>query len=296
MVMKLFTNPRATTVEPSAIFFEQEDGAREGADVCSNCESSDGGFEFGDSEESQEEKQVLAKRESKAVFRVKLIVLLVLAIFAVVVAIVVYFYVTGSETSQFEDQFKDDAHKVLEAIGSNFEETLGSFDNLAVATVSFARAANQEWPFVTLPNFALRAAKLNQVRNYIGINLVPIVTDVQRAEWELFASNDTNLAWVNETLSIQDTWKDYRGPEPVWNWTKNNVIHGDFGDVPYNTSLMLPTWQNFPLGGVCAFSPEKLIRARTTSGFLTLPLDVSLLHRTILRRIGIGTTLSIRRQ
>jgi len=197
----------------------------------------------------EEERETIAKQETKAVFRLKLLVLLLLTFFAVGTALAVFYYTTGSEQDQFEDQFKDDAHKVLEAVGSSLDKTFGAFDSLAVAAVSYARSTNQTWPNVTLPDFGMRAAKVLELSDgVITVNICPFVTPEQRAGWEEYASVEgEHIYWVNETLMIQETWKNYYGPINQYNWTGYDIIHGDFDDVPYNsTRLMMPNWQGFP--------------------------------------------------
>jgi len=171
-----------------------------------------------------------------------------LVILAIGTALAVFYYTSGSETEQFERKFQDDAHKVLEAIGSSLDQTFGTFDSLAVAAVSFARASHQVWPNVTIPDFAIRAAKVLELSDAFTINLVPFVTPAQRLGWEEYSGLDESLAWVNESFAVQETWEHYYGPHDQWDWERYNVIHGDFGDVPYNsTRVMMPTWQNFPV-------------------------------------------------
>ncbi len=68
------------------------------------------------------------------------------------VAVTVYRYVSTAEHTSFEGHFQDDSDKVLEAIGSTLELTLGSVDNFLVGMVSFARYTNATWPFVTVPD------------------------------------------------------------------------------------------------------------------------------------------------
>jgi len=63
----------------------------------------------------------------------------------------------------FEEQFLDDAHKVLEAVGSSLYLTLGAIDALVDSMISFAHYTNQTWPFVTIPDFAVRSAKIRSL-------------------------------------------------------------------------------------------------------------------------------------
>jgi hypothetical protein len=67
------------------------------------------------------------------------------------VAIGVNSYTHKSENTRLEDQFENDAFKVLESIGSTLEKMMGAFNSLAVTFISFGQAQNQSWPFVTIP-------------------------------------------------------------------------------------------------------------------------------------------------
>lgn len=178
-----------------------------------------------------EKQGEIAKNETKAVLHLKFVVLIVLVCSAICVAVIVYKYTAGSEESLFEYQFRDDSSKVLEAIGSSLDKTLGTFDSLAVTLVSSARAANESWPFVTLPDFGVRVSKLLPLSNAVSINVLPVVTPGQRLAWEEYSLQ--NDRWVNESVAIQETWKDYHGPL-IYDWEPNAVMHDDFDDLQYN--------------------------------------------------------------
>jgi hypothetical protein len=184
-----------------------------------------------DSAISERREDVIAKAETKAVLRIKLVVLMVLVSSTIGVASSVYAYIARSEERLFRTQFEDNAKKILQAVGSSLDKTLGSFDSVAVTLVSHASATGQRWPFVTLPNFAVRMSKVLPLTDAININLVPIVTQAQRAEWEAYSVQ--NDGWVNEGMAVQEKWDGYHGPV-VYNGTKYGTIHGDFGDIEQN--------------------------------------------------------------
>jgi hypothetical protein len=179
----------------------------------------------------EEEALEIAKSDTKALVMLKMAALVLLVCSALVVALTTYFYVSKSEQSSFENHFRDDAHKILRSIESTIDKTLGLFDGLAVTTVSHARATGMEWPFVTLPDFGVRLAKILPLSKAIAIYLIPVVTPAKRSKWEAYTL--TNDDWVNETLGIQYTWKGYYGPT-FDHWEPHGVIHGDFDDIPRN--------------------------------------------------------------
>lgn len=187
----------------------------------------------GGAESQHEEVVIIVKDETNAAVRFKLVVsiVLVLVLSAVAVALSVYFCKSKSEETHFQLQFTADSNKIFEAIGTNLDKTLGSYDSLSVALVSHARSVGAKWPFVTLPDFAIRVLKLLPLSETISIAVLPIVTPVQRLQWEEYARK--NNYWVNESIRIQETWKEYSGPV-IYDWQPTNEVHGDFDVVPYN--------------------------------------------------------------
>jgi hypothetical protein len=102
----------------------------------------------------------IANAENNLVFWIRMIILAALVASTVSVACVVYFYTSDSEEEAFEKQFTSDSLKVFEAIGTSLDLTLGAADAFIVKVVSHARFSNSTWPFVTIPDFAVQAAKL----------------------------------------------------------------------------------------------------------------------------------------
>jgi hypothetical protein len=81
------------------------------------------------------EQETIAKDEDRAVFHLRLLVIGVLVASTVVVAFAVYYYISNSENSEFEESFSDDANKVLKALGSSLELTLSAVDAFVVNIV-----------------------------------------------------------------------------------------------------------------------------------------------------------------
>jgi hypothetical protein len=183
----------------------------------------------------------IGKRETVAVTRLRLVVVLVLVISTVAASFSIHSYLTRSETERFESQFHDDSHKILEATGSTLDKTLGLLDSIAVLYVSEADFTNQSWPFVTMPNFAVRMAKVLPLTDAIIINVLPYVKNELRAEWEAYTVSQHG--WVEQSMKIQDHWEGYYGPI-VYNSPPNGVLHSDFADLPYNETYV---WQKLRL-------------------------------------------------
>lgn len=202
----------------------------------------------------------LATKETRAVNSLKYVMVFVLTAACVLIASGVHHFVSKSEKDKFEIHFHDGAQKILGAIGRNIDHTFDGIDSLIVSMVSFAHATNQSWPFVTIPDFAIRTAKTRSLSNLIYINHLPLVSmspssseessnssSSQRLEWEKYSIEHGD--WVNESMKIQETDPNYYGPI-IYNFSLYGTVHGDFDDVPYNDTsrkYMLPTWQTGPV-------------------------------------------------
>ena len=170
----------------------------------------------------------ISKKATKNVFHMKILVIAILIVSASSLAACAFSFIRKSETKQFESKFGYDAQKVLEAIGSSLDRTLGLMDGLAVTLVSYARDKNDTWPFVTLPDFGPRMAKLLPQTDAIYIIVLPIVKPYKKKKWEEYSIQHEE--WVNQSIIIQETWDGYYGPVD-YDWEPYGTIYGDFGDI-----------------------------------------------------------------
>jgi hypothetical protein len=174
---------------------------------------------------------LIGKQETAAVWRIKFIVLLVLVASTSAVAATAYTYLSSNQEAQFRKQFQEDSSKVLAAIGVSLDKTFGLLDSVAVSWVSVARMTNQTWPFVTMPDFAVRMAKLVPLTDAMNLVILPIVAPDKRQAWEEYAAQ--NLDWINEGVKVQSEWSGYYGPT-IYDWDPIPVISGDFGPLETN--------------------------------------------------------------
>ena len=174
----------------------------------------------------------LAKRETRAVTKWKLGVLVVLLLSAIGTALAVFFYIRNSETEKFEEAFQSSAFKVLESVGISFETALKSLDSLAVAFVSEATISNQPFPFVTVPDFAILAAKMISNSDSFVVTFWPVIASKDREHWEEYSL--THNQWVNASVHLQEDYAFYHGPLEYDTSNRNGVIYGDFGPVQFD--------------------------------------------------------------
>ena len=221
---------------PSAATSEEEE-----ASVIDDGSVTSEGTSLNDSKAKpeKEEEPGIASQETKNVLRLKCIVILVLIASTVAVAVAVYKYVSNAERKTFEANFEDDSSKVLEAMGSALDHTLASVDGFLVTLASYARKSNSTWPMVTLPDYAVRLAKLRSLSHAVLVSQYHFVTGEQRESWENYTV--ANNGWVQEGIDVQASDETFHGKIVTDYWTRGD-IH-DSGD-PYNApGPYLPKWQ-----------------------------------------------------
>ena len=202
--MRLLTKmlqKRNTSSLHSQFYDDSSAGDRNGGGGGGSVESSTSEAFVAEEEEVFEE-QVLAKRESKAVVWLRVLVFVVLLLSTLAVALCVYFYVSRSEMAQFEMQFQQDTYKILQSFGSALDLTLGGIDLLVVNLVSFAVHTNQHWPYVTVPDFTVRAEKTRALSKAVYVSVYPFVPKGQRYIWQNYSSI-YGPQWVQQALAMQ---------------------------------------------------------------------------------------------
>ena len=197
-------------------------------------------------------EQQLAAKESKRVRRTKFFVMLFLFVIMVGVSVATYYIISHEEHVEFVRQFNDDSEKILSSMGSNFVRTLEASDAFVVSITSLASVTNQEWPFVVVPDFAVRAEKIRSLANAVYVNTYNFVQSKQRKEWETFTAEKGESMVIESIAAIEDfEGKDW---PIVWNYTLWDVIHDydEFekenpGQVGVDTpGPWLPMWQTQP--------------------------------------------------
>jgi hypothetical protein len=176
---------------------------------------------------------VIAKQENQVVRGLRLVVALVLVLSMTGVSIAVHQYIKHSEEKTFKEAFEVEATKVLESLGSHIYNSMGAVDEFTSSMVSSARATQQTWPFVTIPDVYLRIRKTMSLADILVITVYPRVEAEQRAEWEAYAIK--NDAWVDESLDLMEGDAHFHGPI-IRDYNVSSTIYGNFGDIPYNTT------------------------------------------------------------
>jgi hypothetical protein len=168
-------------------------------------------------------REELASKESRAVTKLKLLVFGSLFCSMVAVALVAYFLTSQAEQDNFELKFHDDANKLLGNMGQNLQRTMEAADAFITSITSYAAHTNQTWPYVVIPDFAVRAEKVRSLCGAVYLNTYQFVEHAQRKEWENFtASVGTKMA--DEAIAAIADYNVMDWPITP-NYTEWNVIY-----------------------------------------------------------------------
>lgn len=186
---------------------------------------------------------VISKRETRFVWLMRILVLLVLALSTTTVAVATYRFTSRNEHEAFTASFRNNGNKVVVSVTKAFYLSMTGIDSFVAGVVAAAKVANQTWPFVTLPDYELRAAKTRALCKSVAMSQVHVVTSNQRVEWETYTAN--NNWWVNESITMQGTDPYYYGPI-IYDFDTVDFIF-NFDDEPQpERPLYLVGWQESP--------------------------------------------------
>ena len=143
----------------------------------------------GDKEFAKKDEQ-LAHRETIAVFRLRVLVILVLLLAATAVSVIVHFIASGSQKDECENQFEGAASKVLEAFQNIIKQKMGAISSLAVAIIAHGVDHKRNWPFVTLSSFQQRSSTARSLSDALFVAIAPYVSEDKRYEWENFVTEE----------------------------------------------------------------------------------------------------------
>ena len=167
----------------------------------------------------------LASRETKTLYRLKIFVFLLLFCAMVAVSLTAYYFTAKQQDEEFQDQYYEDAHKVLGALSSNLERTLQASDAFVASITSLAKSTNQTWPYVVIPHFAVSAEKIRSLVNAVFVTTFHLVQSEERYKWQNFTAQ-TGDTWMNESLAAIENYADIDYWDVIWNYTSWNVIWG----------------------------------------------------------------------
>jgi hypothetical protein len=131
--------------------------------------------------------ETLARRETKAVNVLRVLVLMLLLVTATITSVGVYFYTSNEEKQNFEVEYQANAERIIESFHYAVVRRLGAINSMATAITAYALDKNQTFPFVTIPYFEIRGSDLRVQADAAILHWMPLVTDATRVAWEDYA-------------------------------------------------------------------------------------------------------------
>lgn len=168
------------------------------------------------SKPSSREEQILAKRETLTVRRLRLLTFLVLIVVATLASVGVYLYTQSDEVTGFHAEFASHGDKVITAFQTDSYRKLQALHSLSSSLTAYGLDHNESWPYVTVKNSAQIFGPYLSLADAAAIILLPIVPKDQRDKWESYSVE--NQDWIDEDLLAGElvsnaTSRDLQGTE-----------------------------------------------------------------------------------
>jgi hypothetical protein len=206
--------------------------------------------------DKENERATLASRETVVVTRMKSLVVVVLLVTTILVSTGVFLYTGFEQLRSFDQTFRADANRVLEAFHQSVERTIEAVDTLSVAVTSHAMETQSTFPNVSLPGFSLLFGNARILSGSPYVAYHPVVTDEARLGFEAYISNQKTRYQREyereyELRASQNKQFGLADPEPFIPWNPRDEIYnlGANGSLvaPANSGPYLPQQQFSPV-------------------------------------------------
>jgi uncharacterized protein (UPF0333 family) len=207
--------------------------------------------------------ETLARKETKAVNALRVLVLVLLLVTTTLTSVGVYFYTSNEEKQNFEVEYQANAERIIESFHSAVVRRLGAINSMATAITSYALDTKQTFPFVTIPHFEIRGSDLRIQADAAIILWTPLVTDETRVAWEDYALE--NRYQIDESFQEDAKQRERQDDEfGLTNTTSTRMLQqltsiddgtgyhprifsngavSPRGDAPEGSGPYLPLWQ-----------------------------------------------------
>lgn len=169
----------------------------DGSDV-ESLQQTDAG---GEQNDEDEQKLVLARRETNHVRCLRTIVLLILITAAALCGAYVYLYTSADEAQNFEVVYRQYAQLIVDTVQRNAQHKLEAVGAIASLVQAHAINSNSTWPFVTVPFFEEHVMVSKSLTDAYGVVLFPIVEAENRVAWENYSVQHSG--WINASYMAQ---------------------------------------------------------------------------------------------
>jgi CHASE domain len=159
----------------------------------------------------------------------------------------------------FVRRFQDYAEEVIHAVHYEADSAIGVVSVAASTLTSHTLAAEETWPFFTMPHMEIMGREYNELSGVLQMTIVPLVTQENKAQWELFSVQ--NQTWIQDGVDAasdlnlrDDDTSEYNGIiEPITDFIYRHEsdlsgpkIPQDGSGLSFGPGQYGPVWQQAP--------------------------------------------------
>ena len=195
MISNLPTNIRTDNAQQNQDPYDQDSDLESTASSAfGSSQSVSNGSRQTDEENLDAIKDQLTKKESRAVFQLRVSVMMVLALAAAGVSLTVYLLTRKAELDELKIQYDGSAEKILDSFNRIFQE-MGSVSGLAVSDTAHSVDHNLPFPYMTMTNFQEKAGNARSLSKTLFVSISNVVTKDELVQYDEFVLGGNNT-WM----------------------------------------------------------------------------------------------------
>ena len=211
-----------------------------------------------------EEEEELAVQQTTHLRRFRFFFTLAILVIALGLASGIYALTKRQEKDAFKSAFDDRAQKIADTIHVRVGEKVAALQSFSFDITSFVNFNNNlNWPYVTIPDFDIKAASVRSLAQSVSLMLYSRVDQSDLSAWGDYASK--NSEWVTEGLIFQNTNGQAPGTTPGNTATLSPENSTGFGNSSRYVSYIDSAGNRVPVSGSGLFYPAWQISPVTTS-------------------------------
>jgi hypothetical protein len=144
-------------------------------------------------------ESVTARKDTRIAARLRILVALLFLTMGIVFPIIIFKTTRSNEVEAFEASFDGLAIKLTSSMESSLSRKFGALESLRVAISSHAQTSNTSWPYITVPDYDLRAENAIALGGLLSVSLHPLVKVNEKLTWEDYSVS--NIAWLEQSIN-----------------------------------------------------------------------------------------------
>jgi len=144
-------------------------------------------------------ESVGGKKDIKIAARLRILVAILFVIMGIVFPIIIFKKTRSREEEAFQERFDALATSLITSVEEGFSRKFRSLDSLRIAISSSVHTAGSSWPYVSLPDFDLRADSIRRLGGLLSVSLHPLVSLDQKERWQDYSVS--NIDWLEQSIN-----------------------------------------------------------------------------------------------